>query len=612
MLGGCGSDNNLTKQQWLELVNDKLAFVDDNYQQNLLAYNIIDNTDIAKLDQKLDDELVKKTLTNIVNQDLRELNIEIQDNLSDQKALKYLDICVNEVNNLTFNETKSNYELNNYIEDANIISQDYQDYSKKYQINDLIKIDNKFYIVKNIIANDTYNKVELEEATYQDIFKSMNLQSSFQVNFDNAEIIENDVETLSYANKIQTLGTFATSNQFQYQGFKIYYNLNGNSFHVTVSKDTLKGFDVYNTFDINNIFAHVNWDYSNKTINEAYFRLDYDITEAFGIKNQAYYDRFLDIATIKDQNSFNNFTSLFKSKQEMIETTVPIAQIKVPVPQCPIFNLTLSVNLHMYASGRIAISLQSSNQTGFEIKNNKFRLINTQNKDYDFIVKASGSATINLTAALKALNYNLTDFKVAVGIKGYVKSTVHLLDDDKQTQSISSDIPADLLDELAQNNQNVFVCADLSLYWIADITINTEKSLLSKLGYYHKISLLDEDNQVLNNLTHLENWHFVEKCSYEKGYSYDNIEEIILNSDQIRLQDYAILLRKNETAKIVIKALPKGYEVTDLNYEVADSKICVVQDGIVTGLKKGATTIRVKTSDNQYEATISVLIKNAS
>jgi len=281
---------------------------------------------------------------------------------------------------------------------------------------------------------------------------------------------------------------------------------------------------------------------------------------------------------------------------------------KVPIPSCPLFTLKLKLQLHIYISGRVEFTIASQNQTGFEIKNNKIRYINETNKDLDFIIKSNVSTTMGLNFGLYCFNKAIADTSIEAGIKSYIKVTSHLYDGNGKSKKVASDFQYDLADYISEDNDEFLVCGDISLYYVGSLKFNTSKTLLSKLKLSKTFNLLDESNQILKNkMTHIENGHFVKKCSRNTtANKVINVE--ILDTDQIQLDKYTIVLREGESDYIRITGLPDGYTLNDLKVSSNNKDIVSCSSFKVIAHKKGASQVIVKTNDEIFQASVSILV----
>ena len=81
-----------------------------------------------------------------------------------------------------------------------------------------------------------------------------------------------------------------------------------------------------------------------------------------------------------------------------------------------------------------------------------------------------------------------------------------------------------------------------------------------------------------------------------------------VKSDRIVLDSYAEVLRKGESYRVIIRALPEGCSEDDLTYESSDSTIAYVQSGEITAKNSGSTQIIVKTKDGKHQAYVNILV----
>ncbi|MBO7697583.1 MAG: hypothetical protein J6S38_00955, partial [Erysipelotrichaceae bacterium] len=152
----------------------------------------------------------------------------------------------------------------------------------------------------------------------------------------------------------------------------------------------------------------------------------------------------------------------------------------------------------------------------------------------------------------------------------------------------------------------VKVCGDLSLYYLLDLIINTSKTHMAKFGFSKTYNIMDEDNQIFNNLSHIEDGHFVKSCTRNKRPTLVNMEEV--KSTRIVLNSYAEVLKQDETFMIEVLGMPEGYTKEDLVYKSLDSSIATVEKGLIRPVSPGSTRIDIHTKDNKYSAYVNVLV----
>jgi hypothetical protein len=617
LLTGCSKNEKFTNEMWLKIINTELMIVNTDYYQNLLDFEIITINDDIKINDEVTNQFVKYTLENMINIELLEIDINVSNNnkiIERKLAEKYLASCINYLNSKEFKETTYEVELNtNYSNESFEIIDNYLFSQFDYSIGDLVNSDNNYFVITNKIESGKINKYDYRLANYEDVIEKIDLETSFNLNLNSIELIEDDSNEVSAdCNSVyyQQLGSFTTYRQISREGFDIYYSISNSSFHISVAREVKDGIKVFGEYDISNIKPNIKWDYDHN-LEEAYFRVDYQTQQAVGTKTTMYYDRYLDIKQLKGDKAYTGLQNVFKSKQDLVETTIPILSFKAPVPECPLFFITMELRLHIYASGKMEISLSSKNQTGIEIKNNNLRMINEHYNDVDFILHASAASTLGLNFGLSAINYKLTNIEVETGVKGKLQTIVHLYNNNNIT-NIESDIPTDVVDYISEGNDKLFVCGDLSLYWLLKLQFNTNETFLGKIGYYRNYDLLDEDNQILKNkMTHLENWQFVDECTYNSEIENFTEDEIYITTDQIILEKYSMLIREGDSENISIKGLPENYDLIDLKYLSEDTSVCVTNDGFVTAKVKGAANIIISTNDNKYKASVSIIVQDS-
>ena len=122
------------------------------------------------------------------------------------------------------------------------------------------------------------------------------------------------------------------------------------------------------------------------------------------------------------------------------------------------------------------------------------------------------------------------------------------------------------------------------------------------------IELLDEKNQVFKNKSHIENFVFVDKCTRKDRLKTNKDNSGPINADKILLNKYSKVIKLGESYQIEIKGLPGKYSLNDLEYSSKDNSVVTVNNGVVYGVKKGASEVVISTKDHKYSASINVLV----
>ena len=466
---------------------------------------------------------------------------------------------------------------------------------------DIVVMDSGYRIVRKEGEEIVY-----EDAGFEDVFSYFEIADSYYIDFEEAEVTpygEEYVDT-SYIN--EKFNLLASNNHvFSNEGFRISYTLNKAGIDVHISRNT-DGVNIYGDLSLHNVKPVFKWLYEENDVRNCYFNLSFKTTEKLGGSIGRYGNYHLNLKDA-DASSFKSLiSSIIEKQKDEVEATIPICQIKTPIPNIPTAFLNFDVLIKLYVSGKAEVVLYNSHCIGFETRDGNVRFINDTNRDLDAIIQASSKAALGLNVNLEAATFRITDIELDAGVRALVRSTIHLYDKNGELTSESSDYALSTLEELSDGNPDVKVCGDISLYYLLDLLINTSRSQMGKYGFSKTFNILDEDNQIFGNLSHIEDGHFVKKCTRNDRPVLVGMNEV--KSTRIVLDSYAEVLRRNETFKIEILALPEGYQNADLVYESADASVATVSSGIIRPVSPGSTRIIVHTSDNKYSAYINILV----
>ena len=67
-------------------------------------------------------------------------------------------------------------------------------------------------------------------------------------------------------------------------------------------------------------------------------------------------------------------------------------------------------------------------------------------------------------------------------------------------------------------------------------------------------------------------------------------------------------LDPGESMSIGFESIPEGYTLNDLVYEIEDSSVCSVSNGIVTAKESGSTILKIKTKDGMLTAAMIIVV----
>ena len=575
--------------------------ISENFE-DLYAWGITDRSDTELFDKKLDYDYLAKTIGRLIEADGNYLTA-----LKDKGYISSAVKGKNTVERETAEKVIS--KAVEYINEGNIESlyeaeftQEVKSEDEELEVNDLVYRQGEYQIV-TAVNDDGY---EYREAEYDEVYESLDFEGSYIIDFTQAEVIpygEEEIDT-SYINEKYTLLS-SKNHVFNTDGFRVSYTLNTSGIDVHVSKNE-NGMNVYVDVSINNVNPKLKWHSKEDDLKNCLFNVSFNSTEKLGVstgKYRNYHLKFKDL----DSSSFKSLLdSMVEPAKDELEATIPICKIKTPIPNVPTAFLNLDLLIKLYASGKAEFVLYNKHNLGFETKNGQIRYINDNTHDLNGIIQASAKAALGINLGLEAAGMKLADAELDGGIKGVLKATLHLYEDDGSMKSTESDVSYSALMEIAQDNPDVKVCGDISLYWMLDLIINTSRTKMNKMGFTRTFNILDDDNQVFGNLHHIENGHFVEKCT-RTGRAPKNTTEFT-KSNRIVLDSYAEVLKKGETYQIIVKALPDGYSTKDLVYSSSDPSIATVSNGLITAIEPGSARIKVQTSDGKHDSLVNILV----
>lgn len=584
----------------------------------LLKWNIVEEEDKQYINEDLNYIFLYTTIGKLLEID--DIKSFIEDNkwisnrkdndlVSEEEAINVINKAVHIINNPDID--------NSYYSEENDVKHSY-DYSynediletnEEYEIGDLIFLEeDNVYKKIGEIYNDDYKLIDPE---IDEVLNKLYIFGTNQIDFNDAEIIpyndEIDVDNSNYINNNYEL-LASKRHTFNKDGFRVAYSFNSSGINVRVSKQNKDKLNMFFDVSLSNIKPTYKWKYSNGEIEDAFFKVNYKLTNELGVSTGKYNNYYLDFKDLDTSSFLNTVKSVIKPKNDEIDCTIPICKIKTPIPNVPFADFGIDVVLKIYTTGRAELVLYNNGIVGFEIKNGNFRVVHDVNNDIDFIVGGSARAVAGLNFNLEATNFRLMDLEFDAGVRAAVTTTMHLYDEEGNNTEVESDVPYSILQEISKENKDVRICGDVSLNWVFDIQLNTSKSILYKYGLTYKKQLLDSNDQVFNNLTHIENWQFVKKCTRKNRTVISTPTTTKLSSDRITLKKYSQVINIGETYEIPIVSIPNGYTNNDLVFYSNETSIATVNNGIVTGQNIGSTKIEIKTKDDKYKAYINILV----
>lgn len=604
----CKAEDPYLVKDYLNYLANKSGIADsndinDNFIQ-LCKWKVVLSSDSVKLQDQLDYAFMAKTICNLLQERNNPMDTLLSMHFIDKKcneskkvskqtAQELVDKAVDVINNREFLETyEYEYITNPKNTKSNLVEGD-------------LYFDNEqdaYYIVSDV-DEDTYT---FRDATFEEVFSSLEIADTYIVNFDEAEIIPLQNEESAYINNKYKLLANKT-HVFNTDGYRISYSVSTSGIDVHVSKKVDKT-TLYLDTSINKVNPSFKWTYKKGDLKNCYFNVKFNTSTSLGATIGKYGNYYLKLKDKDAKGFMESIKSMVVPKADELEAVIPICQIKSPVPNIPFLYLNMVLGIKLYVSGKVEVVMLNSHNVGFEIRDGNSRFFYDHDDDLDTILRASTKSALALNLSLDEANLKLCDIELDGGIKSEVKSTIHLYDSDFNEETVASNIELSTLEDLSKDNPYIRVCGDLSLYWMIDLICNTSKTQLYKLGFTKTYNILDEDNQIFNNLHHIEDGKFVEKCTRKtnKVASQYNIE--ITASNKIVLNTYAEVIIVGNSFDIEVLDVPQGYSMSDIRYSSSDNSIASVEQGKIITHTPGSAKINVHTSDNKYNSYINVLV----
>ncbi len=609
-----GKDRYLVGQYFDDLAAKSGLSIDSTSEEVLIEWGVIDKR--YDLSQRLEYDLLASSLVKM-------MEVDVDDNLNYLKEIAWIkediksDDYVNRdiANNLIAKtlDIINNRQIEDYYDiefrqNYRQIDESIEDFipDETYQVGDYIysKSDELFYWID--IQED--GSFKYMPCSIEDVFYKFDISSSSLIDFSEA-IVEpygEEVDSNLYVDRFKLLAK--NNNVFYVNGFRISYTLSTSKIRFYVSKKTDKGLNIYGEFSLYNINPDFIWKYNDGNIEHAYFKLNFETSESLGVSKGKYQDLAINFNDLDTSSILRTVKSSLKSLNDEVEATIPICKIKVPIANIPFVYLNLDLSLHMYVSGKVELAISDDYCIGFEVKNNNLRLIFEDDHDIDAIINASANTSLGADFHLDVLGQSLMNVDIRAGIRAYVQAIMHIYDENGEFHSSNLDESYDLLDESTKNIDEVKVCGDLSFHWLLDLILNSPNTLLGRIGLSKTFEILDDDNQVFNNLSHIENGQFVKKCTRKNRISSFSNNE--MSSDKIILSKYSAVIKKGEIYKMPLKSLPQGYDREDLIYNSEDENVCRLTNGDIFAVDLGSTIITIKTKDEKYQAKLNVLVSD--
>lgn len=280
---------------------------------------------------------------------------------------------------------------------------------------------------------------------------------------------------------------------------------------------------------------------------------------------------------------------------------IPLGTVEVVLGSTPLtakFSLVANIGFDgevslTYASKLVAnVNYRKGNGLAKSVSNNA--------PECDFHAGAAVTAEPCIKAELCCLGRGLANVKVTSGAVA-----IATVDED-----ILGDEPA---------------CTDVYLYVPLRWAVNEDGCVMTSISDKLKASAVvwSSDNSPINERFHWENGELVEACTRggkkietetvdENGEPYDeyalfDFEEVVFGF--IKVASQSLYLLNGESAAVGILSVPEGYSTGELIYKVENTSVCSAENGVVTAVGPGSTTLQISTSDGKYSVYLSVVVE---
>lgn len=473
------------------------------------------------------------------------------------------------------------------------------------------------YVVGDMTQEGTHQKAELSPFQSEDEVDSLQMSGHEELDFDKAQVITDPsgvIEQSSHEDTAQgylhPMSMQSLKKEFQFQGFTVNVACSGSSISARASRTMPYGTEIAASVNLNHVNVDYAWNSREHDLENAYFKIDFDSNEALSVSKGISKDLYGDFSKVNSSDFLSSLKNLYQEKNDAEDTTLSLCKIVLPIPEAPVLNISLNLELHLSASGKAELTLTQANSVGFETRNGQMRMI----KDSDGKAEASVKATTQLLAGIRIglnlMNGTLMDAGVNAGAEGNVKTTAHLYDETGNMTDVVTEIPADTCEKTAAGNPNVLICTDVNAHWVLNVLLNSSKSIAGKFGMDKEFDILNEDNAPLIPCLnkHFENGHAVDFCT-RKSRKILPTAEGITTSKHICLKDYSFAVKLHDLKQIEIETLPEGYTLNDLVFESSHEEAASVDSGgCVHGNSPGSAVITIHTKDQVHSIHCNVIV----
>ena len=387
-------------------------------------------------------------------------------------------------------------------------------------------------------------------------------------------------------------------NTFSYEDWKVRTSIQSSGVRAEIFKEYDTGGRTFAAFSLHHIRPVIRWKMKGGKLDDSCMKISFTTTESVGAK--ASVKRYGDFSQLSEK-----LRSFLSEKKSAMETTIPLATLRIPLPEIPGLNLVLRLELQLGADGRAELVLTQNHALGFEVRNGSMRSLNSTEGTVQAQARANAWLSGGVNAALAMGKKRLADVALHTGIKTQCKTTLHLYDSNQRHSAQALPVSSELFEE----NERQLICADLTAETILKTMINSSSTLAGKFGFSKTFDLLGGKGKItIDALTgHLESGMLVTKCT--RGERDTGIHREAVDDGAIQLEQYVLFLKNGESKKLPIVSLPEGTGLDQLRFRSSQPSVRVSAGGEVTGVAEGSAIVSLETADGRYRAVCSVIVR---
>lgn len=534
-----------------------------------------------------------------------------------ETAIDLLKKVVDTINNRQIKETKTNitWKENTQVLDVDPIM--YHQDQQMIEIEDDIQLNpgqlihfyddssEYYYVVDHQDGQSLY----LDDVDLMSYTQNMDLSGSSELNFDQATIEDNNgdiIQEYSSVNPISLCSSRSLQKTFHIDEYNVVITASSSSVKAEVNRTLPHGSKVYASVKLNGAKVDYQFSSKEKNIDDAYFKVEFSSEESLGLKNGSYKNLYGDFSEFDANDFVSSIQKMYVEKKDVVESTLELCKIKLPIPNAPLMNVTISLNLNMHVSGKVSLSLNQTSSIGCEIRNGNMRMIHEFDHSHSNQLKANVGMSSGVMFGLNLTSLRLMDASLNAGAEATFKTSLHLYQNDEYNV-VETDAGLDVVDELADGNPNVLVCSDLSANTVIYLKMNSAKSQLGKIGFTKRINLVKQ-SLLPKGKTHLENFQFVSKCTRKQREKGTKLETLTVTK-KIKLKEYSMVVHVSKAKAIQIIGLPEGYTKDDLEYISSNEDVAKTDaNGNIIGKSAGSSVITVATNDGKHYIKCNVIV----